>query len=162
MLYQITYTIPGRGTVSSRGHTEEGKQQLMTAVLRAGGHWRRHPSRDRARAPYCARSRLPEALLTKAAMKDDDHLSIQGPPGGPAFPVSITGCGDNGWHGMSLRDYFAAQVMERMISLSVDADGGWHPDTVASGCYVLAGRHAACSLCANGRRGNRADQTEHD
>jgi hypothetical protein len=71
-------------------------------------------------------------------MKDDDHLSIQGPPGGPAFPVSITGCGDNGWHGMSLRDYFAAQVMERMISLSVDADGGWHPDTVASGCYVLA------------------------
>jgi hypothetical protein len=37
MLYQITYTIPGRGTVSSRGHTEEGKQQLMTAVLRAGG-----------------------------------------------------------------------------------------------------------------------------
>lgn len=31
--------------------------------------------------------------------------------GGPAFPVSIPGCGDNGWQGMSLRDYFAAQYM---------------------------------------------------
>lgn len=31
--------------------------------------------------------------------------------GGPAFPVSIPGCGDNGWHGMTLRDYFAGQML---------------------------------------------------
>lgn len=31
--------------------------------------------------------------------------------GGVAFPVSIPGCGDNGWQGMSLRDYFAAQCI---------------------------------------------------
>lgn len=30
--------------------------------------------------------------------------------GGPAFPVSIPGCGDNGWHGMTLRDWFAGQA----------------------------------------------------
>lgn len=33
------------------------------------------------------------------------------PNDAPAFPVSIPGCGDNGWHGMSLRDYFAAHYM---------------------------------------------------
>jgi hypothetical protein len=31
--------------------------------------------------------------------------------GGPAFPVSLPGCGDNGWHGMTLRDWFAAQAV---------------------------------------------------
>lgn len=31
--------------------------------------------------------------------------------GGPAFPVSIPGCGDNGWQGISVRDYFAGQAM---------------------------------------------------
>lgn len=31
--------------------------------------------------------------------------------GGPAFPISIPGCGDNGAEGMSLRDYFAAKFM---------------------------------------------------
>jgi hypothetical protein len=31
--------------------------------------------------------------------------------GGPAFPISIPGCGDNGQGGMSLRDYFAAQSL---------------------------------------------------
>lgn len=35
--------------------------------------------------------------------------------GGPAFPVSIPGCGDNGWEGMSLRDFFAAQYMPTAI-----------------------------------------------
>lgn len=29
----------------------------------------------------------------------------------PAFPVSIPGAGDNGWHGMSLRDWFAGQAI---------------------------------------------------
>jgi hypothetical protein len=32
--------------------------------------------------------------------------------GGPAFPISIPGCGDNGCWGMSLRDYFAAKAMQ--------------------------------------------------
>jgi len=31
--------------------------------------------------------------------------------GGPAFPVSLPGCGDNGWSGMTLRDYLAAQAL---------------------------------------------------
>lgn len=30
--------------------------------------------------------------------------------GGPAFPISIPGCGDNGWQGMTLRDWFAGQI----------------------------------------------------
>ena len=36
-LFQVTYTIPGRGTVSDRGLTREGVRSLMLAVLRAGG-----------------------------------------------------------------------------------------------------------------------------
>lgn len=56
----------------------------------------------------------------------------------PAFPVSVPGCGDNGWHGMSLRDWFAGQVMSHMISLTEDAHGGWDPVAVAVGCYALA------------------------
>jgi hypothetical protein len=35
--------------------------------------------------------------------------------GGPAFPISIPGCGDNGMHGMSLRDWFAGQAMAAYI-----------------------------------------------
>lgn len=53
-----------------------------------------------------------------------------------AFPVSTidgyTNCG------MDLRDWFAGQVMERMISLSEDSNGGWDPKNVAHGCYDLA------------------------
>lgn len=59
-------------------------------------------------------------------------------PGGPAFPISIPGCGDNGCAGMSLRDWFAAQAIQRMISLCEDRDGGWDPVAVASGCYAIA------------------------
>ncbi len=60
--------------------------------------------------------------------------------GGPAYPYSVKqhdGCVLY-HYGMSLRDYFAAQVMERMISLSQDRDGGWSDDNVAHGCYQLA------------------------
>jgi hypothetical protein len=32
--------------------------------------------------------------------------------GGPAFPISIPGHGDNGACGMSLRDYFAAKALQ--------------------------------------------------
>lgn len=42
------------------------------------------------------------------------------------------------YHGMTLRDWFAGQVMERMISLSMDQDNAWNAETVAHGCYLLA------------------------
>jgi len=58
--------------------------------------------------------------------------------GGVAFPVSIPGCGDNGWQGMDLRDYFAAKAIPRMVSLCQDRDGGWDPVAVAVGCYEIA------------------------
>lgn len=47
--------------------------------------------------------------------------------GGPAFPVSIPGCGDNGWHGMTLRDWFAGMAMQGMMA---NADSA--PDSVAA------------------------------
>lgn len=37
------------------------------------------------------------------------------PGDAPAFPVSVSGCGDNGWHGMSLRDWFAGQALSSMV-----------------------------------------------
>ena len=43
----------------------------------------------------------------------------------PAFPVSIPGCGDNGWHGMSLRDWFAGQALPPCIAtvINIEAAG---------------------------------------
>jgi hypothetical protein len=35
--------------------------------------------------------------------------------GGPAFPISIPGCGDNGAFGMTLRDWFAGQALAGVI-----------------------------------------------
>lgn len=69
--------------------------------------------------------------------------------GGPAFPVTTpmlnmdleTGQAQpcRSWtDGMSLRDWFAGQCIDRMISLSSDSDGGWCPGTVAIGCYRFA------------------------
>jgi len=48
-------------------------------------------------------------------MKYDASKDVYSVPGGPAFPVSIPGAGDNGVHGMSLRDYFAAQAVPALI-----------------------------------------------
>lgn len=45
--------------------------------------------------------------------------------GGPAFPISIPGFGDNRMGGMSLRDWFAGQALAGMVS---DLDG----DTIES------------------------------
>jgi hypothetical protein len=36
--------------------------------------------------------------------------------GGPAYPVSIAGCGDNGWHGMTMRDAFAIAALQGMLA----------------------------------------------
>ena len=54
--------------------------------------------------------------------------------GGPAFPVSIPGCGDNGWHGMSLRDWFAGQAIAGvMANNEIDLESAdW------SGCAAYA------------------------
>lgn len=41
----------------------------------------------------------------------------------PAFPVSIPGCGDNGWSGMSLLDYFAGQALLGILSGPASRDG---------------------------------------
>jgi len=37
MTFTVTYTIPGKGTVTSKGHTKDGVRQIMLAVLKAGG-----------------------------------------------------------------------------------------------------------------------------
>lgn len=37
------------------------------------------------------------------------------PGDAPAFPVNIPGAGDNGWHGMSLRDWFAGQALNGLL-----------------------------------------------
>lgn len=56
--------------------------------------------------------------------------------GGPAFPVSIPGCGDNGWHGMTLRDWFAGMALSQTVSSYVNL-----PDSaklLADRCYRVA------------------------
>ena len=53
--------------------------------------------------------------------------------GNPAFPVSIPGAGDNGWHGMSLRDYFAGQAI-----VGVLANGDDYESADWSGCAIYA------------------------
>ena len=71
-------------------------------------------------------------------MKYDDDLLLNLRNGGPAFP--ITGP-DETWEetgGMSLRDWFAGQAIDRMISLCQDRDGGWDVHAVAAGAYQLA------------------------
>ena len=64
-----------------------------------------------------------------------DALGI---PGGPAFPVSIPGYGDNGCQGMSLRDWFAGMALLTLINKSENRDGGYDPIAVAVGCYAIA------------------------
>ena len=59
-------------------------------------------------------------------------------PGGPAFPISLHGYGDNGCGGMSLRDWFAGQVAATMISKSEARDGTWDPIAAALACYDMA------------------------
>jgi hypothetical protein len=43
-----------------------------------------------------------------------------------------------GGPGMTLRDYFAAQAIPRMIRLCENRDGGWDPVAIAVGCYHVA------------------------
>ena len=57
---------------------------------------------------------------------------VFGIPGGPAFPVSIAGSGDNGAHGMSLRDWFAGMALSSVLEHIGTAQG------VAATCYEVA------------------------
>lgn len=41
--------------------------------------------------------------------------------------------------GMSLRDWFAGQVLEQCIRNAMDNDGGWDPHNVAYHAYLIAG-----------------------
>ena len=60
-------------------------------------------------------------------------------PGGPAFPISIPGCGDNGCPGMSLRDWFAGLVVSSMVKKwSEEPDAAWSDDPAAIRCYEIA------------------------
>ena len=56
--------------------------------------------------------------------------------GGPAFPVSIPGWGDNGAHGMTLRDYFAAKAMAAMLGDSTSKSSA--PDFISEWAYKHA------------------------
>lgn len=62
--------------------------------------------------------------------------------GGPAFPGNWNEHGEDGFYGMTLRDYFAAQVL---IGFQVFVRGGWSgampedmTDNVAANCYAIA------------------------
>lgn len=57
--------------------------------------------------------------------------------GGPAFPRAGHST-EASKDGMSLRDWFAGQALDRMISLTQDRDGGWDEHAVAVGAYRLA------------------------
>lgn len=56
-------------------------------------------------------------------------------PGGPAFPISIPGAGDNGAHGMSLRDWFAGQVLLGLVTSGQEMGRSGQPASLA---YRLA------------------------
>lgn len=61
----------------------------------------------------------------------------------PAFPVSIPGCGDNGWSGMTLRDYFAAQALPAIIAGYLEAHGRvLGTDHILSNTSVIAYKFA--------------------
>lgn len=53
----------------------------------------------------------------------------------PAFPVSLPGVGDNGWHGMSLRDWFAGQALTGLLH-TTEAGSAWK--AVAIEAYLMA------------------------
>jgi hypothetical protein len=54
--------------------------------------------------------------------------------GGPAFPLAA-----QNWHhkGMSLRDYFAGQVMQTLVA-SFRTDAGWNAHENANIAYQIA------------------------
>jgi len=60
----------------------------------------------------------------------------------PAFPVFPEPGVCSGTNGMTLRDYFAAQAMQAILSVvvadSLSSDESWDPSQVAVDAYVAA------------------------
>jgi len=76
--------------------------------------------------------------------------TIPGKTGGPAFPV----CGQYGnkGEGMSLRDWFAGQVLAGLVTYDPRmADVGYEPSTVAGLAYKYADAMIAARGCENGQ-----------
>jgi hypothetical protein len=67
--------------------------------------------------------------------------------GGPAFPVSLPGWGDNGASGMTRRDYFAGQALAGMGALIKQIRPG-DEEVVAIAAYAMA--DAMIAVCAKG------------
>lgn len=76
----------------------------------------------------------------------DPMAALVEPPrsdGGPAFPISLPGFGDNGAEGMSMRDYFAAHALHAIIL----ADGAQYFSAL-DGHAKIAYQHADAMLVA--------------
>ena len=68
-----------------------------------------------------------------------DFAEAFGLPGGPAYPISIPGSGDNGAHGMSLRDWFAGLAMMAGLGKAfTGAAGDTYDERVAKAAYGMA------------------------
>lgn len=70
--------------------------------------------------------------------------------GGPAFPISIPGCGDNGWGGMTLRDYFAAQALTGVL-VAEGAQYFGRPEQIATTAYAMADAMMAARIVSNNK-----------
>lgn len=71
--------------------------------------------------------------------------------GGPAFPISIPGCGDNGAGGMTLRDWFAGQVLAQIICMyAADNKAGIGAEHLPRNCAAHAYRVADAMLAERG------------
>ena len=57
--------------------------------------------------------------------------------GGPAFPISLHGLGDNGASGMTLRDHFAGLAMNGVIASCTNGQEVT-PSLAAPWCYEMA------------------------
>lgn len=68
--------------------------------------------------------------------------------GGPAFPVSLPGCGDNGWHGMLLRDWFAGLAMQAVCQGTSAVPAAEHAYELADAMLKVRG-----TITSGGRDG---------
>ena len=80
----------------------------------------------------------------------DDPAARLRAEGKPAFPGSIHGCGDNGWHGMSLRDWFAGQALVAALGREFGGPGEYAA-RVAKGAYQVADAMLVAREAINGR-----------
>ena len=60
--------------------------------------------------------------------------------GGPAFPQAVreTDGSTTYWHGMTLRDYFAAKAIHPLVVELDDEGNYWHPHHLAELAYDIA------------------------